>query len=183
MRFCKKCGAALDEDSVFCANCGTKVTVSEVASAENLSVSFNNKEATEDTAFKKADTGIFEPVYSTDIGFFRYNFEKECLEFINHQTKMVAEVWNIPRDQWEGLPSQAEYCENIVDQENKAVFLARKKVKKIVRSYIFIIIGWFVSLYMLVNFGGNLGEWSISIALVIWLVVTVLIVVHIHTRP
>lgn len=101
---------------------------------------------------------VSAPIYSTDMVFFRYDFEKECLKFRNHQTKIVACIWNIPRDQWNELASQEQYCADIVDQENKALFQARKKAKKVVRSYVFLIIGSFVFFYMLINFGGNLGE-------------------------
>lgn len=40
MGFCKKCGAVLDRDAVFCANCVTKVAASEVALPENQTLVF-----------------------------------------------------------------------------------------------------------------------------------------------
>lgn len=182
MGCCKKCGAVLDEDAVFCTNCGMKVMVSEVALAENQAPTLSEKKEATDTEFNKADTGVTEPVYSTEIGFFRYNFEKECLEFINYQTKIVACVWNIPSDQWNSLPSQEQYCADIVAQENKNVFQARKYVKKIVGTYVFLIIGTFVIIYMLSNFGGNLGEAGFLIGIVIWFVIAFLILVRSYTN-
>lgn len=67
-------------------------------------------------------SNVSEPICSTTNGWFRYNYDENRLEFLNHNTKLVVQVWSIPADQWEALPSQKEYCENIVrEAENQAV--------------------------------------------------------------
>ena len=66
-----------------------------------------------------ATSKVSESIFSNSTGFFRYNYDENRLEFLNHHTKLVVQTWDIPPDQWEALPSQQEYCENIVKEANQ----------------------------------------------------------------
>lgn len=66
-------------------------------------------------------SNVSEPIFSNSTGWFRYNYDENRLEFLNHNTKLVVRTWNIPVDQWKVLPSQQEYCENIVMEENQQI--------------------------------------------------------------
>ena len=66
-----------------------------------------------------ATSNSSEPIFSNSTGWFRYNYDENRLEFLNHNTKLVECTWEIPVDQWEALPSQQEYCENIVKEANE----------------------------------------------------------------
>ena len=61
------------------------------------------------------------PIHIQPNGFYRYNYTKERLEFINNQTKVVDFFREIPIDQWESILSHEEYCINITNEaiENK----------------------------------------------------------------
>ena len=74
--------------------------------------------------------GVSEPIYSNTKGWFRYNYDIGRLEFLNNQTKTVVRIWRIPVDQWEALPSQQQYCENIVNQANEQQRRRREKQEK-----------------------------------------------------
>ena len=56
---------------------------------------------------------VSQPIYTTSIGWFRYNYSANRLEFISHETKEIVEIWNIPCDKCEALSSKIDYCENI----------------------------------------------------------------------
>lgn len=66
-----------------------------------------------------ATNNVSEPIFSNSTGWFRYNYDDNLLESLNHDAKLVIQTWNIPADQWEALPSQREYCENIVKEANQ----------------------------------------------------------------
>lgn len=74
---------------------------------------------------------VSEAICSTSTGWFRYNYDENRLEFLNHDTKLVVQTWSIPADQWEALPSQQEYCENIVNQaQNQATTHQKRKEQR-----------------------------------------------------
>lgn len=86
-------------------------------------------------------SNVSEPICSTNNGWFRYNYDENRLEFINQNTKLVVQVWQIPADQWEALPSQKEYCENIVQkEENQTVANQKSKSQLLIISIIMAII-------------------------------------------
>ena len=64
---------------------------------------------------------VSEPVFANSKGWFRYNYDQSCLEFLEHETKLVVCTWVIPVNQWNELPSQREYCENIIREANRQV--------------------------------------------------------------
>ncbi len=64
---------------------------------------------------------VSSPIAANQYGWFRYNYGENRLEFVSNETKMVVQVWNIPLDQWENLPSKRGYCENILRQYDKQV--------------------------------------------------------------
>lgn len=66
-----------------------------------------------------ATSNVSDPIFSNSTGWFRYNYDENRLEFLNHNTKLVTHTWSIPVDQWEALPSQQEYCENIIKEANQ----------------------------------------------------------------
>ena len=68
-----------------------------------------------------AINNVSEPVFSNSVGWFRYNYDENRLEFLNHNTKLVVQTWSIPLDQWEALPSQQAYCENIIKEANQQI--------------------------------------------------------------
>lgn len=75
-------------------------------------------------------SNVSEPILSTSNGWFRYNFDENRLEFLNHNTKLVMQTWDIPIDQWEALPSQKAYCEHIVwETENQTATNKKQKNK------------------------------------------------------
>lgn len=63
-----------------------------------------------------SDINVSGAVYSTSNGWFRYNYSQSRLEFLNNATRLVIQIWEIPVDQWESLPSKRQYCENIVNE-------------------------------------------------------------------
>ncbi|MCR4563120.1 MAG: hypothetical protein K5755_00565 [Clostridiales bacterium] len=69
---------------------------------------------------------VSSPIIANEIGWFRYNYDKNRLEFINDDTKMVVQFWDIPIDQWESLPSKRTYCENIINSANRQEKQQRK---------------------------------------------------------
>lgn len=64
---------------------------------------------------------VSESIFTNSAGWFRYNYDENRLEFLSHNTKLVVETWSIPVDQWEALPSQQTYCENIVKEANQQI--------------------------------------------------------------
>lgn len=68
-----------------------------------------------------ATNNVSESVFSNSVGWFRYNYDENRLEFLNHNTKLVVQTWSIPVDQWEALPSQQAYCENIIKEANQQI--------------------------------------------------------------
>lgn len=66
-------------------------------------------------------SNVSEPILSISIGWFRYNYDESRLELLNHNTKLVVQTWSIPIDQWEALPSQQAYCENIVNEATQQI--------------------------------------------------------------
>lgn len=99
-------------------------------------------------------SGVSNPIYSVPTGWFRYNYDRNCLEFLNYDTRLVVQTWGIPVDQWETLPSKQEYCKNLIDEANqKAQNLnANKKIIK----FIFIL-----------SAGLSIALWYLSITKVI----------------
>lgn len=85
---------------------------------------------------------VSEPIYSHENGFYRYNYEIEQLEFIDHQTKTVTGFWKIPLDQWQTMPSQVDYCKKITENANKELAEARKRRAKAISVAIAVIVGW-----------------------------------------
>ncbi len=71
-------------------------------------------------------SNVSEPILSTANGWFRYNFDENRLEFLNHNTKLIMQTWSIPIDQWEALPSQKAYCEQIVQKAENQTETNRK---------------------------------------------------------
>lgn len=78
---------------------------------------------------------VSEAIYSIAGGWFRYNYEKGRLEFIEQETKTVAFIREIPVDQWELLPSKSDYCKSIVDAENRRVQNVEKNISRIVKAF------------------------------------------------
>lgn len=74
--------------------------------------------------------GASEPIYSNPKGWFRYNYDISRLEFLDNETKMIIRIWEIPAEQWENLPSQWQYCKNIVDGEAKEEAIRQQKKQK-----------------------------------------------------
>lgn len=68
-----------------------------------------------------ATNNVSDSVFSNSVGWFRYNYDENRLEFLNHNTKLVVQTWSIPADQWEALPSQQAYCENIIKEANQQI--------------------------------------------------------------
>lgn len=95
-------------------------------------------------------SNVSEPIFSNSIGWFRYNYDENRLEFLNNDTKLVVQTWSIPTDQWEALPSQQEYCENIVkeaDQQVQNLAVAKNKFTIIfIISAIIAGVMWYLSL-------------------------------------
>ena len=58
---------------------------------------------------------ISSPIAANEIGWLRYNYSQNRLEFINNETRTIIQVWEIPIDQWENIPSKREYCESIIN--------------------------------------------------------------------
>ena len=76
---------------------------------------------------------VSQPIYTTSIGWFRYNYSANRLEFIRHETKEIVEIWNIPCDQWEALSSKRDYCENIFNnavQQRRDIDLNHQREKE-----------------------------------------------------
>ncbi len=85
------------------------------------------------------------PIYTQSNGFYRYNYEKERLEFINNQTKVVAFFREIPLDQWEVLPSHEAYCREITEAANKQREEENKWLPKGIAGFISCIIGFWAA--------------------------------------
>lgn len=112
-------------------------------------------------------SNVSKPVFSNDTGWFRYNYDENRLEFLNHNTKLVVQTWNIPSDQWESLPSQQEYCENIVraatqQAQNQAAANQRAKSRSYYISIVATIIAG-VCWYIILN--DNMGGISNNICI------------------
>lgn len=80
------------------------------------------------------------PIHTQANGFYRYNYTKERLEFINNQTRTVDFFREIPIDQWESIPSHQEYCINITNEanENKKIDKRASGAAKIVYILLFV---------------------------------------------
>lgn len=76
-------------------------------------------------------SNVSEPILSTSNGWFRYNFDENRLEFLNHNTKLVMQTWDIPTDQWKALPSQKEYCEHIIQETENQTATNKKQKNKL----------------------------------------------------
>ena len=114
------------------------------------------------------DNAVSDVIYSNSKGFFRYNYNQSRLEFLNNETKLVVQTWEIPADQWESLPSQRQYCENIVNEAIKqhAIQSAKKQKYKLIfkiSAVITVILG-VIDLYLYLNDDIN---WNILIAAII----------------
>lgn len=114
----------------------------------------------------KKENKVSEPVLSHSGGWFRYNYEKEQLEFINQETKAVTFTRDIPKDQWEILPSQHDYCQQIVDEANAEIAAKQKSAKRqIIIALIPIIVVIVVALWLIfVHPHNSRKENAISIA-------------------
>lgn len=86
------------------------------------------------------------PIYTQTNGFYRYNYEKERLEFINNE-KVIAFFREIPLDQWEDLPSHVDYCKNITEQANEQVRLDKKASK--IAPVIFVLIMFIAPVFLI----------------------------------
>lgn len=111
------------------------------------------------------DNAVSDVIYSNSKGFFRYNYNQSRLEFLNSETKLIVQIWEIPPDQWDSLPSQRQYCENIVNEaiKQQAIrFEERQKFKLIfkITAVITIILGA-IELYLYLNDDIN---WNILFA-------------------
>lgn len=115
---------------------------------------------------------ISEPVYSNSKGWFRYNYNQSRLEFLNNKTRLVVQTWEIPVDQWEALPSQRQYCENIVIEANKQYAIKQQKKQKyqfiFKISAVLTVILAAIDLYLYLNDDIN---WTILIGCVISFIV------------
>ena len=128
MAFCKYCGEKQDDDAAFCENCGKNISVP----SGNTTEPSENKPAPEPKTEKYSET-----ILSHSGGFFRYNYGADRLEFINSQTKMIDGFWEIPKDQWDKMPSKHDYCQRIV---NEATVQVNKNGKNAVTSIIAVIV-------------------------------------------
>lgn len=111
------------------------------------------------------DNAVSDVIYSNSKGFFRYNYNRSRLEFLNNETRLVVQTWEMPVDQWEYLPSQRQYCENIVNEAIKqhAIQSAKKQKYKLIfkiSAVITVILGA-IDLYLYLNDDIN---WNILIA-------------------
>lgn len=75
------------------------------------------------------NNAVSDVIYSNSKGFFRYNYNQSRLEFLNNETKLVVQTWEIPVDHWESLPPQRQYCENIVNEAIKQHAIQSAKTK------------------------------------------------------
>lgn len=92
------------------------------------------------------------PIYTQENGFYRYNYEKERLEFINSE-KVIAFTREIPLDQWEDLPSHEDYCRNITEQANEQVRLEQRASKRTPIIYVLLVfIAPVLLLFLLLKF-------------------------------
>lgn len=111
------------------------------------------------------DNAVSDVIYSNSKGFFRYNYNRSRLEFLNNETRLVVQTWEMPVDPWESLPSQRQYCENIVNEAIKqhAIQSAKKQKYKLIfkiSAVITVILGA-IDLYLYLNDDIN---WNILIA-------------------
>ena len=111
------------------------------------------------------DNAVSDVIYSNSKGFFRYNYNQYRLEFLNSETKLIVQIWEIPPDQWDSLPSQRQYCENIVNEAIKQQAIRseeRQKFKIIfkITAVITFILGA-IELYLYLNDDIN---WNILFA-------------------
>lgn len=44
------------------------------------------------------DNAVSDVIYSNSKGFFRYNYNHSRLEFLNKETKLIVQTWEIPVD-------------------------------------------------------------------------------------
>lgn len=114
------------------------------------------------------------PIYSHNVGFYRYNYEKEQLEFINHQTKVVTAFWEIPLDQWENIPSHEAYCKSITKEADKNIEMqtaAKELDNKHSRFLVLSVMGHLLAMFILIwLFASRLGIYTLFIALAIPLI-------------
>lgn len=90
-------------------------------------------------------SNVSEPIFSNSTGWFRYNYDENRLEFLNHNTKLVVHTWDIPADQWEALPSQQEYCENIIKKEEQKQSATKSRaLTTLIISSIIAVVCWFL---------------------------------------
>lgn len=125
MEFCKYCGHQLEENAIICANCKkvigrtTEFETQQAVSQQRLTGTVEAADNKPNDS--KSNTSAFEPIHTQSNGFYRYNHEKEQLEFINHQTKIVTGIWNIPKDQWQALPDKEDLCRRLTAEANAAI--------------------------------------------------------------
>jgi|GEM_PF-2155834 len=102
---------------------------------------------------------VSSPIAANQYGWFRYNYDQNRLEFINDETKTVAQTWDIPADQWERIPSKREYCENILRQYDRHATAQKQtnaiSVVVLVISVIVAVFCWFVLYDSLYNTSYN----------------------------
>ncbi len=145
---CPECSAKISNMVTVCPNCGAPIdSKPNISNAQSVS-------------------GV---VFSNSIGWFRYNYDRSRLEFLNNETKLVVQSWELPTDQWMDLPSQRLYCENIFNESVKqhSIQLAKKKKYKlvfIISSIITAILGA-IDLHMYLNW--NLTSGIISSGFII----------------
>ena len=146
---CANCGEMAD--SLICFHCGksSKVKQSELNESQYaISDVVTNNSPIEQTYMMT--NNVSESIFSNSVGWFRYNYDENRLEFLNHNTKLVVQTWGIPIDQWEALPSQRAYCENIVNEANQQVqnqtATKNQVLVMFVISAIIAIVLWYLSL-------------------------------------
>lgn len=145
---CPECSAKISNMVTICPNCGAPIdSMPDISNAPSVS-------------------GV---IFSNSIGWFRYNYDRSRLEFLNNETKLVVQSWELPIDQWMDLPSQRLYCENIFNELAKqhSIQLVKKKKYKlvfIISSVITAILGA-IDLHMYLN--GNLPSGIISSVFII----------------
>lgn len=136
MAFCRYCGHELDSDAVFCAACGKK-QINDSCKQNDETTSHVRPDTERQNNAKKDEPALVLPG-----GWFRYNYDKERLEFIDRKSRIVSQIWNIPKDQWDALPSHSEYCKSILQAEKEE----RKKNKKYIKNFVIVVILLFILL-------------------------------------
>ena len=121
---------------------------------------------------------VSAPIHTQTNGFYRYNYERERLEFINNE-KVIAFFREIPLDQWENLPSQADYCRNITEQATEQL---RSEKKIGLNFFLLIFITPVLLIFVMVKFFNNAPPVIIALVFMTGLAIPVLLMVKMASK-